>query len=70
MGEYKSEKQTLLEKDEEVKSLKKSLERSYSEEEVLEILEQHSTYLDCFIYQYIDKGDIEENHKWFKQFNK
>jgi hypothetical protein len=43
-------------------------ERMYSEEEVLEILEHHTKYLETFIYQYIDKNDMEENKIWFEQF--
>ena len=45
-------------------------ERMYSEEEVLEILEHHTKYLETFIYQYIDKNDMEENKIWFEQFKK
>ena len=45
-------------------------ERMYSEEEVLEILEHHTKYLETFIYQYIDKNDMEENKIWFNQFKK
>ena len=44
--------------------------RLYSEEEVLEILEHHTKYLETFIYQYIDKNDMEENKIWFNQFKK
>ena len=44
--------------------------RMYSEEEVLEILEHHTKYLETFIYQYIDKNDMEENKIWFEQFKK
>jgi hypothetical protein len=44
--------------------------RMYSEEEVLEILEHHTKYLETFIYQYIDKNDMEENKIWFNQFKK
>jgi len=46
------------------------IERMYSEEEVLEILEHHTKYLETFIYQYIDKNDMEENKIWFEQFKK
>ena len=42
----------------------------YSEEEVLEILNHHTSYLESFIYQYIDKDDMEENEEWFEQFKK
>lgn len=42
---YKSEKQIQQEKDEEIKSLKKSLERSYSKEEVNEIIS--ASWLAC-----------------------
>jgi hypothetical protein len=42
----------------------------YSEEEVLEILEHHTKYLETFIYQYIDKNDMEENKIWSNQFKK
>ena len=45
-------------------------ERMYSEEEVLEILDHHTSYLETFIYQYIDRQDIEVNEDWFKQFKK
>ena len=45
-------------------------ERMYSEKEVLEILEYHTSYLETFIYQYIDKNDIEVNEEWFEQFKK
>ena len=45
-------------------------ERSYSEEEVLDILENHTEYLNTFIFQYIDREDIEENKTWFEQFKK
>jgi hypothetical protein len=45
-------------------------ERMYNEEEVLEILENHTEYLKTFIFQYIDKEDIEENETWFEQFKK
>ena len=44
--------------------------RSYSEEEVLDILDHHTSYLETFIYQYIDRQDIEVNEEWFKQFKK
>jgi hypothetical protein len=44
--------------------------KMYSEEEVLEILNHHTSYLESFIYQYIDKDDMEENEEWFKQFKK
>ena len=45
-------------------------ERMYSEEEVLEILDHHTSYLESFIYQYIDKNDMEVNEEWFEQFKK
>ena len=45
-------------------------ERSYSEEEVLEILDHHTSYLETFIYQYIDRQDMEVNEDWFEQFKK
>jgi hypothetical protein len=45
-------------------------EKSYSEEEVLEILDHHTSYLQTFIYQYIDRNDMEENEDWFEQFKK
>jgi hypothetical protein len=45
-------------------------ERMYSVEEVLEILENHTEYLKTFIFQYIDREDIEENKTWFEQFKK
>ena len=45
-------------------------ERSYSEKEVLEILDHHTSYLETFIYQYIDRHDMEVNRDWFKQFKK
>jgi len=45
-------------------------ERMYSEEEVLEILDHHTSYLQSFIAQYIDRQDMEENDEWFKQFKK
>lgn len=43
---------------------------SYNKDELIEILNEHSDYLDGFIYQYIDKNDIEENEEWFEQFKK
>ena len=43
---------------------------SYNEDELIEILKEHSDYLDGFIYQYIDKNYIEENEEWFEQFKK
>jgi hypothetical protein len=46
------------------------LKRSYSEEELIEILDHHTSYLETFIYQYIDKNDIEVNEEWFEQFKK
>ena len=52
------------------KGAKYMAERMYSEEEVLEILEHHTKYLETFIYQYIDKNDMEENKIWFEQFKK
>jgi hypothetical protein len=42
----------------------------YSEEEVLEILDHHTSYLETFIYQYIDRQDMEVNEEWFEQFKK
>jgi hypothetical protein len=45
-------------------------ERMYSEEEVLEMLEHHTSYLKTFIYQYIDRKDMVENEIWFEQFKK
>ena len=45
-------------------------ERMYSEEEVLEILDHHTSYLETFIYQYIDRQDMEVNEDWFEQFKK
>ena len=45
-------------------------ERSYSEDEVLEILDHHTSYLETFIYQYIDRQDMEVNEEWFEQFKK
>jgi hypothetical protein len=50
--------------------LKKQDKNKYSEEEVLEILNHHTSYLETFIYQYIDKNDIEVNEDWFEQFKK
>ena len=44
--------------------------KSYSEEEVLDILDHHTSYLETFIYQYIDRQDMEENEGWFEQFKK
>jgi hypothetical protein len=49
---------------------KYQVEKSYSEEEVLEILDHHTSYLQTFIAQYIDRQDIEENEDWFEQFKK
>ena len=45
-------------------------ERSYSEEEVLDILDHHTSYLQTFIAQYIDRQDMEVNEEWFKQFKR
>ena len=45
-------------------------ERSYSKKEVLEILDHHTSYLETFIYQYIDRQDMEVNEDWFEQFKK
>jgi hypothetical protein len=42
----------------------------FSEKEVLEILNHHTSYLESFIYRYIDEDDIEDNEKWFEQFKK
>jgi hypothetical protein len=44
--------------------------RMYSEEEVIEILEHHTSYLQTFISQYIDRNDMKENDEWFEQFKK
>lgn len=44
--------------------------KMYSEEEVLEILEHHTSYLQTFISQYVDRNDMEENEEWFEQFKK
>ena len=44
--------------------------KMYSDEEVIEILNHHTSYLESFIYQYIDRNDIEENEEWFEQFKK
>ena len=53
-----------------IEGAKWQAERSYSEEEVLEILDHHTSYLEAFIYQYIDKNDMEVNEEWFEQFKK
>ena len=53
-----------------IEGAKWQMERSYSEEEVLEILDHHTSYLETFIYQYIDRQDMEVNEEWFEQFKK
>ena len=53
-----------------VKGFLACAENMYSEKEVLEMLDQHSEYLETFIYQYIDKNDMEVNEEWFKEFKK
>ena len=45
-------------------------EKTYSEEEVLSILEDLKGYLETFIYQYIDKQDMEDVDQWFEQYKK
>ena len=53
-----------------IEGAKYMAERMYSEEEVLEILDHHTSYLETFIYQYIDRQDMEVNEEWFEQFKK
>jgi len=53
-----------------IEGAKWQAERMYSEEEVLEILEHHTSYLQTFISQYIDRNDMKENDEWFEQFKK
>jgi hypothetical protein len=54
----------------EIEYLKKQISKMHSEEEVLEILDHHTSYLETFIYQYIDRHDMEVNRDWFEQFKK
>ena len=53
-----------------IEGAKYMAERMYSEDEVLEILDHHTSYLETFIYQYIDRQDMEVNEEWFEQFKK
>jgi hypothetical protein len=53
-----------------IEGAKWQADRRYSEEEVLEILEHHTSYLQTFISQYVDRNDMEENEEWFEQFKK
>jgi len=53
-----------------IEGAKWQAERMYSKEEVLEILEHHTSYLQTFISQYIDRNDMKENDEWFEQFKK
>ena len=53
-----------------IEGAKWQAERMYSKKEVLEILDHHTSYLETFIYQYIDRHDMEVNRDWFEQFKK
>jgi hypothetical protein len=44
--------------------------RTYSEEEVLKILQYYDSYKETFISQYIDKKDMEIPEEWLEQFKK
>jgi hypothetical protein len=44
--------------------------KTYSEEEILKILQYFFSYKETFISQYIDKKDMETPEEWFEQFKK
>jgi hypothetical protein len=67
---WKSQKQIEQEKDEEMKQLKKSLDSSYSEEEVLDILLKFDNFKEVHHAKGKSILDYETRMKWFEQFKK